>query len=124
MTTQTTSTTRTNKTSDYEIYHLALSFSDDDNDLQKMIESDSNPVKKIETRPFANKYRVAGKFVTKSYFIAYMQAKLAILESLVVRLSSDLLKDISTATWNQVMACLRTLYGKIDAISLQLASIA
>jgi len=75
-------------------------------------------------RPAQQSYRVNGRFVTKQYFIAWLNAKLAILEALVVRLSSDLLKDISGKTWQQVMACLRTLYNRIDAISLQLASIA
>jgi len=75
-------------------------------------------------RPSHINYRINGRFVTKQYFIAWLNAKLAILESLVVQLSSDLLKDISGKTWQQVMACLRSLYSKIDAISLQLEAIA
>ncbi len=107
----------------FEEYHLAIDYSEDDADLQRMIENDNKPVVK-QARPIANKYRVAGKFCTKSYFIAYLQAKLAILESLVVKLSADLLKDISGKTWQQVITCLKSLYAKIDAISLQLVAIA
>jgi len=75
-------------------------------------------------RPIQQSYRINGRFVTKQYFIAWLNAKLAILESLVVKLSADLLKDISGKTWQQVITCLKSLYTKIDAISLQLASIA
>lgn len=70
------------------------------------------------------RYRVANKFCTRQYFMAYLQAKLAILEELVVKLSSDLLKDISSKTWQQVITCLKSLYAKIDSISLQLEAIA
>jgi len=134
MTIQTTSTARTNKTSDNEVFHFAIDFSEDDNDLTRMIESDSKPVAKkakangmeLYTRngTYHVRYCVDNKFCTRQYFIAWLHAKLAILEALVVKLSSDLLKDISGKTWQQVIACLRTLYAKIDSISNQLVAIA
>lgn len=68
-------------------------------------------------------YRINGKFVTKTAFIAYLNGKLAILESYVAALSASLTKHISNATFDAVLACLRKLYGAIDSLSSQLKAI-
>jgi hypothetical protein len=68
-------------------------------------------------------YRINGKFVTKQAFIAYLNGKLAVLESYVSLLSASLTKLISNETFDAVLTCLQKLYIRIDSLANQLKTI-
>lgn len=80
------------------------------------------PVSEVkQAKPAKPVYRINGRYASKSAFIAYCYGKLAILEALVTKLNRDLLKDISTKTFDAVLACLRKLYTAIDGLTAELA---
>jgi hypothetical protein len=72
---------------------------------------------------FANKYRINGRFVSRTAYAEYIADKLRRVRQTAINLSSDLFRPISEDLLNEVMAVLTKLYAKIEQLSVEYAQL-